>query len=186
MLFVSWTHYPAQLTPPRAIEPFDIDLTYIVIVVLFQPDVEPTIWVSTREICLKKRLIIYHRAWQTAGRSRTSHSASRTPQSRSGTGSPSQQTPPPSQTSAGPRQDSGRPQQQTNNVWNTQRSSSAGGSNGQAKTDDEVYQPVNGFNAAEVKAFLARDVGVSSYKPADVANAAGARSSGGAWGSKRE
>ncbi|KAK3723015.1 hypothetical protein LTR37_002161 [Vermiconidia calcicola] len=120
--------------------------------------------------------------WQNAGRPRNSHSASRTPQNRSGTASPSQQNP-----SQPPRQEGGRAQQQTGNVW-AQRSSSAGGSNGQTRANvtsqDEADQSVNGFNAADVKAFLARDIGsVTAYKPAEAAG--GGRSSN-AWGSKRE
>ena len=74
-----------------------------------------------------------------------------------------------------------------NNVW-TQRSSVVNSSNGPAKTGmpapvEESVQSVNGFNSADVKAFLSRDAGVAStYKPADV-DGASARSSGGAWGS---
>ena len=72
-------------------------------------------------------------------------------------------------------------------MW-AERSSSAGGSNGQvriaAASQDEFEQSVNGFNAAEVKAFLGRDIGLAPYKPAEVAG--NARASGGAWGSKRE
>ena len=49
---------------------------------------------------------------------------------------------------------------------------------------EEVHQPVNGFNSAEVNAFLSRDVGVAAYKPADVVGSG--RGSGGAWASKRK
>ena len=51
-------------------------------------------------------------------------------------------------------------------------------------TQDEVEPSVNGFNAAEVRAFLGRDIGLAAYKPAEAAGSG--RSSGGAWGSKRE
>lgn len=47
---------------------------------------------------------------------------------------------------------------------------------------EEAFQSMNGFNSAEVKAFLSRDAGVAStYKPTDV-DTGSARSSGGAWG----
>lgn len=58
-----------------------------------------------------------------------------------------------------------------NNVW-TQRSSTIGASNGQARNDESVgsFRSVNGFNGAEVKEFLAKDVGsAAAYKPAEVA-----------------
>jgi hypothetical protein len=48
----------------------------------------------------------------------------------------------------------------------------------------DAEQSVNGFNAAEVKAFLGRDAGVAAYKPAE--GAGSTRASGGAWGSKRK
>ena len=70
-------------------------------------------------------------------------------------------------------------------MW--QRSSSASGRNGQEKADstaqEEIHQPVHGFNAAEVKAFLGRESGSAAYKPAEIA---GTGRTSGAWGSKRE
>lgn len=120
-------------------------------------------------------------AWQTAGRQRQSNSSSRTPQNRSGTASPNQQNP-----SQPPRQEPARTQP-ANNVW-TQRNSGTGSSNGQPRTGEtsqgNAEQSVNGFNAAQVKAFLSRDAGVEPYKPAD--GSTSARASGGAWGAKRE
>ena len=69
-----------------------------------------------------------------------------------------------------------------------QRSNSASGSNGQARVEtvmqEETEQSVNGFNTAEVKVFLGREVGLAPYKPGEAGG--GSRSSGGAWGSKRE
>ncbi|KAF2486460.1 hypothetical protein BDY17DRAFT_321249 [Neohortaea acidophila] len=125
-------------------------------------------------------------AWHTASRSR--NSSSRTPQNRSGTQSPSQQT----TAAQAPRQDAGRSQQPrnppANNVW-AQRSSNSAASNGSVKAEasparEDEYRPVNGFNAAEVKQFLARDVaGATVYKPAEVAGTGG-RNSGSAWGHK--
>ncbi|KAK3057881.1 hypothetical protein LTR09_000956 [Extremus antarcticus] len=115
--------------------------------------------------------------WQTAaaGRQRQSQSASRTPQNRSGTASPSLQAAP----SPSSRPDGGRTLQPVDSVW-TQRSSSGNRSNGQPRTD--AAQDDGGFNAAEVKTFLAADVGsVVVYKPAE---AAGGARQGGAWGSR--
>jgi hypothetical protein len=71
------------------------------------------------------------------------------------------------------------------NVW-AQRSTGAVGSNGQMKTDASQSDSgsVNGFNAAELKAYLSRDVGsVAVYKPAE---AAGSGKSGGAWGQSQK
>ena len=114
--------------------------------------------------------LMSHRAWQTAGRQRQSQSASRTPQNRSSAGSPSQQTAP----TQPPKS-----QQSMNNAW----TSNAASSNGAAVAQQEsVHQPVNGFNSAEVKAFLGREGAVPAYKPAQAME--GNRSSGGAWGSK--
>ncbi|KAK5136221.1 hypothetical protein LTR08_003828 [Meristemomyces frigidus] len=133
-------------------------------------------------------------AWQTASRSRHSHSASRTPQNRSGTASPAQQNPPvqaPRQDA--PRQDGGRPQQQVSSVWTQQRSSSTSGSNGQRaeqvapqqQEGEQVPAAINGFNVAEVKAFLSREAAVSaSYKVVDGPAVGGGRGGGGAWGAK--
>ncbi|KAK4547036.1 hypothetical protein LTR36_001257 [Oleoguttula mirabilis] len=122
--------------------------------------------------------------WHTAARSRHSH----TPQNRSGTASPAQTQPTQAPRQDAPRQDGGRPQQQVNNVW-TQRSSSAGGgSNGQRaeQQDEQSYTSINGFNAAEVKAFLSRDAAVpASYKVVEGSSAgAGRGGGGGAWGAK--
>ncbi len=64
-------------------------------------------------------------------------------------------------------------------------------SNGQPKADTSPsrassYQPVNGFNASEVKDFLSRDVGaIAAYKPEE-AGEAEVRNSGAPWGSKRK
>lgn len=136
----------------------------------------------------RSQTLTHSSAWQTAGRARNSNATSRTPQMRSGTQSPAQQTAP----TQPPRQDGPRGQHSTpqpSNVW-TQRSSIPNTSNGSAKVDaslstEESYQPVNGFNTTEVKAFLGRDIGVTaSYKFPEAADAS-ARS-GSAWGPKRE
>jgi len=72
-------------------------------------------------------------------------------------------------------------------VW-ASSSSSAGGSNGPSRAEaaaaslDDQHKPVNGFNAAEVKASLSRETAPQVYRPAE---AAGAGRGGGAWGSKR-
>lgn len=54
---------------------------------------------------------------------------------------------------------------------------------GQAQPDEQ-YAPINGFNSADVKAFLSRQAqgAPAAYKPAEAAT--GGRGSGGAWGSK--
>ncbi|TKA32404.1 hypothetical protein B0A50_01510 [Salinomyces thailandicus] len=133
--------------------------------------------------------------WQTAARSRQSHSASRTPQNRSNNASPAQQSNP----TQPPRQETGR-QQQIQNAW-TQRSSSASGTGGgsagsngsltaqqQGSRGEQSYTPVNGFNGAEVKAFLGREAGVlpASYKDSNggAAGKAAAGSGGAAYSAK--
>ncbi|KAK5171821.1 uncharacterized protein LTR77_003457 [Saxophila tyrrhenica] len=117
--------------------------------------------------------------WATANRQRQSQSASRTPQNRSNTASPNPQGAP----SQPPMPDGGRTLQPASNVW-TQRSSSAGGSNGQMGGDAGLQNDTGAgsFNAAEMKAFLAKDLGSTAvYKPAE---AAGGARTGSAWGSK--
>ncbi|KAK0342414.1 hypothetical protein LTR91_013503 [Friedmanniomyces endolithicus] len=116
-------------------------------------------------------------AWQSTKGSRPSNSASRTPQNRSGTASPSPQT------TQSPRQDGGRQQQQQ------QSNSGTGGSNGpskgeqqQAAMQDDRHIPANGFNAAEVRAALAREPAPAAYKPAEVSGSESG--GGGAWGPK--
>ena len=84
------------------------------------------------------------------------------------------------------------------NAW-ASRSSSAGGANGpraeqaapapqqERLGEGEQYTSVNGFNAAEVKAFLSKDAGGASYKVLDGSSASSGRGSGGAaWGAKRK
>jgi hypothetical protein len=146
-------------------------------------------------------------------------SASRTPQNRSSNASPSQ-----SQQHSAPSPTLPRQQQQqhssqearppASNAW-TQRQAhhshsnlasptAANSSNGATSHlpdtspvsvgSERAHIPLNGFNAAEVKAFLSREPAIAPYKPAapsttsaattttDVASAP--RSSGGAWGAK--
>ncbi|KAK5123331.1 hypothetical protein LTR85_002762 [Meristemomyces frigidus] len=102
---------------------------------------------------------------------------------------PTQPTQPPRQET--PHQDGGPPPQQANNVWAQPSSSTGGGSNGQRAEqqpqDEQQSASVNGFNAAEVKAFLGRDAAVAaSYKVVEGSAAGGGRGGGGAWGAKRE
>ncbi|KAK3075901.1 hypothetical protein LTR53_000330 [Teratosphaeriaceae sp. CCFEE 6253] len=113
-------------------------------------------------------------AWQSTSRPRPSQSASRTPQTRSGTASPNPQ----SQANQSPRQDATRSQQQqqTNNAWGPR--GNTGGSNGQPRAES----PVNGFNATEVSAALAREQGAAVYKILEAPG--GGRGNGAAWGAR--
>ncbi len=49
---------------------------------------------------------------------------------------------------------------------------------------DDRHIPANGFNAAEVRAALAREPAPAAYKPAEVSGSESG--GGGAWGPKRE
>ncbi|WPG97819.1 Hypothetical protein R9X50_00060000 [Acrodontium crateriforme] len=108
----------------------------------------------------------------TAGRQSNLSSASRTPQNRSNTSSPSAQNPsqPPKQQPA-----------PVPNVWAQRSSNAAASSNGQPRVDSARQEPSTAFNAAEVKAFLGREVPQTSYKPTE---APGATRNSGAWGAK--
>lgn len=110
-------------------------------------------------------------AWHTANRNRNPPSANRTPQNRSGNASPAPSFTP----SQPPKQDT--KQSGPSNAW-AQRN--AGDRNG---PQEEAHVPLNGFNAAEIKAFLGREAAPTPYKPQEVG---GARAGGGAWGQKRK
>ena len=47
---------------------------------------------------------------------------------------------------------------------------------------DEQHAPVNGFNHADVKSFLAKDAGFKAYKPTEVSGSRGTNSTGAAKG----
>lgn len=49
--------------------------------------------------------------------------------------------------------------------------------------DDTKFQSLNGFNAADVRALLARNTGLTAYR-LEMSDEASHRNSGGAWGSK--
>ncbi|CAK3882679.1 Hypothetical predicted protein [Lecanosticta acicola] len=136
-------------------------------------------------------------AWQTARGNR--HSSSRTPQTRSGTASPSQPNapsqPPPSSKPQEPKQQAPAPAPApSGNVW-AQRSAqqsaaaaSSAGSNGPPPPPAlpllQEEPSVNGFNSAEVRAFLSREPAPpAAYKPQD-GPGSNSRASGGVWGAK--
>lgn len=112
---------------------------------------------------------------------------SRTPQNRSTTASPSpaQQ----SQTNQPPN----KPAQQPGNFWTQRASQSREPSNGRPAPESAAPKSptsTNSFNAAEVRAFLARDAqaGFTTYKVQEAQSSAKSGSGGGAaWGAnKRE
>lgn len=121
--------------------------------------------------------------WQSRSKQQ---SASRTPQNRSTTASPSpaQQ----SQTNQPPN----KPAQQPGNFWTQRASQSREPSNGRPAQETAAPSsttPTNSFNAAEVRAFLARDVqaGYTTYKVQEAQSGAKSGSGGPAWGAnKRE
>lgn len=109
-------------------------------------------------------------------------SSSRTPTNRSNNASPAQQTNPTQKPA----------QQPPANVWaqrasQVNRDASNGPSSGNVSASGTASptpgQAVGAFNAAEVKAFLAREAGVAPA-PYKVVEAAGGKSggAGGAWG----
>ena len=114
--------------------------------------------------------------WHNNSNNRSKNpAASRTPQNRSNTASPS-----PAQQSQA-NQSQSKPAQQPGNFWAQRTTQSRESSNGRTATESAAPAPtVPAFNAAEVRAFLARDAqaGYATYK---VQEAQGAAKSG-AWG----
>lgn len=142
-------------------------------------------WPANRKSELHS-IIIFSRAKLTPPSVWTNRkqAASRTPQSRSHNASPAQQTNP-----------TQKPAPPPSNVWaqraNHSQSQSRESSNGRPETATTQQQasttPSNGFNAAEVRVFLERDVQAASaaYKVQETQG--GAKNGGGAWGAgKRE